>query len=616
MRIKLLLSSVLISMVGRAHAQYNLVPNHSFEDIVTCPTGISGFDYTSDFYVAGWYAGSGGTSDYFNSCAGPGWVGVPANLFSDDQPAHSGNAYGGGWMDIYDNNSFTYREYMQTQLSEPLEAGKCYYVEFYSAPATQSDFGGDAHATSDCIGAYFSVGKAGSPGITDVLPVTPQIDNNGSGNYIDHPGEWTKICGYFEAAGGEDWICIGNYHPDDAVTCTAYEGGTLAANPLVYLFVDDVLVTPIDSVMHINDTIVCAPFEVTAPSCANSYLWSTGATTESIMIYTSGTYWLQMETSCSTITDSMTVTFVTDSVFTSKRDTTVCFNTLPLVLDASPSYDAYLWSTGATTASINIDSAGTYYVTGYSACATFIDSFNIDVIEPVGNYPDLGPDTLVCADNFEIPLSAPDGFDSYAWSTGETTKNITATEAGTYWVHVESTCETAGDTMVIVTDPYLHATLDIGEDLILCPPGGIDQLIITASGEIPDYTWSTGENTSSIVVTEPGTYWVESSSLCKTIIDTVHVTLCEDVGVPSAFSPNGDGINDNAFVITIDPSRIEYFQIYNRWGQLVYDGDASHYSWDGNYNNEPQPIGSYVYILKYHFDSGMQIVQGNITLVR
>lgn len=51
----------------------------------------------------------------------------------------------------------------------------------------------------------------------------------------------------FEAEGGEEWICIGNFHEDDETDVVAYEGGSLDATPLVYLFVDDVLVTPADS---------------------------------------------------------------------------------------------------------------------------------------------------------------------------------------------------------------------------------------------------------------------------------------------------------------------------------------------------------------------------------
>ncbi|MFN3939680.1 MAG: hypothetical protein ACK4IY_03770, partial [Chitinophagales bacterium] len=420
-------------------AQYNLVPNPSFEDYNACPVSISGFSYTADPYVDVWLSGSGGTSDYFNGCASDfSLVSVPENLFATDQPAHTGVAYGGFWTDLYDNNSFIYREYVQVQLIAPLIAGECYYVEFWSAPDTQSDFFGDAHATTDAIGAYFDTEKVGDSFSSGVLDVIPQIDNNASGNYINPPGEWTKICGYFEADGGEEWICIGNFHSDDEVEVVAYDGGTLDATPLVYLFVDDVLVTPVDTLAAtlINDTIVCAPFEMSAISCGDNYLWSTGETTESITIYETGTYWVQVETSCGIIADTADVLFVYEPEITSATDIHICFTELPYTLTAFSGYDYYSWSTGETTSDIEITEAGIYFVTGFTDCVTFIDTFSVDVTEPLNPGLDLGPDTLVCAapGSWSITLLAPKGFTDYDWSTGATEDAITITEQGKYSV--------------------------------------------------------------------------------------------------------------------------------------------------------------------------------------
>ncbi len=618
MQTKLLLLLCGMVIIQVSSAQYNLVPNPSFEEYNSCPVSISGFEYASDTYCDNWYAGSGGTPDYYNACAGPGsLVSVPDNLFSDDQPARTGDAYGGFWTDLYDNNTFIYREYVQRKLATPLVAGECYYVEFWSPPATQSDCAGSDHATTDAIGAYFSTVKVGDAFGSEVLPYTPQIDNNGSGNYISTPGDWTKICGFFEAEGGEEWVCIGNFHGDDEVTVVAYEGGVLAASPLVYLFIEDVLVSPIDSMLYLPDTVVCSPIVLSAPTCANSYLWSTGETTNEITVYTTGDYWLQMETGCGIVNDTASILFVEDSVYTTAETTEICFTELPFTLNASPSYDAYLWSTGATTDNIVVTESGTYYVQGYADCATFIDSFIVDVIEPIGLFPELGDDQLICDATWEIVLTVPSGFESYDWSTGETDESITVSSAGTYSITVESTCETFSDEVTFTEDPYLNATIELGEDLVLCPPGGIETLLIDAGGSLPNYTWSTGETTSAITVDAPGTYIVTSDLLCNDPTDSIRVTYCEDIAVPNAFSPNGDGYNDNVYVIVIDPNRVISFLIYNRWGQLVFDGNASNISWDGKFEGEDQPLGSYVYVLNYLSTTGENLsMQGNITLVR
>jgi hypothetical protein len=168
----------------------------------------------------------------------------------------------------------------------------------------------------------------------------------------------------------------------------------------------------------------------------------------------------------------------------------------------------------------------------------------------------------------EITLTVPEGFQSYNWSNGETDESITVNSAGTYTITVESLCETFTDNVTISEDPYLNATINLGEDLILCPVGGIDVLLIDAGNDLPNYTWNTGETTSSILVTTPGTYFVTADLLCKDASDTIQVTYCEDIAVANAFSPNGDGFNDNAFVIVMDPSRVLSFQIFKPLGRI------------------------------------------------
>ncbi|HNV99655.1 MAG TPA: gliding motility-associated C-terminal domain-containing protein, partial [Chitinophagales bacterium] len=223
---------------------------------------------------------------------------------------------------------------------------------------------------------------------------------------------------------------------------------------------------------------------------------------------------------------------------------------------------------------------------------------------------------LICENVWSLDLIAPDGLDTYSWSTGATSTSITVNTAGTYTLEVTSTCESFTDEITITTDPFLNSDIDLGEDKVLCPPAGLSPVLLDAANEFPEYTWNTGETTSSISVDQPGTYFVYYESACRIIVDTVLVSLCTEIGVPNAFSPNGDGTNDFFTVIAPDPSVVISFQIYNRWGELLFTGGSANLSWDGRYNNQDQPIGSYVYILRYT-DSGQVVTeQGNFTLVR
>ncbi|MBC8173105.1 MAG: gliding motility-associated C-terminal domain-containing protein, partial [Chitinophagales bacterium] len=272
---------------------------------------------------------------------------------------------------------------------------------------------------------------------------------------------------------------------------------------------------------------------------------------------------------------------------------------------------------GETSSTISIDEAGTYYVTGFTDCANFVDTFTVEVIEPLGLDLDLGNDTLVCAGEWTLQLNSISGFEDYNWSTGETSENIVVNEAGTYSVTITTTCETFTDEITVTEDPNLTAQIDLGDDKELCPPAGINNFILTAPEGLPNYNWNTGENASSIIVSEPGIYSVSSHLLCNDISDEVRITLCNDIYIPNAFSPNGDGINDVLALIVVDPSRLVSFQIYNRWGEIVFDGGALNYTWDGTFNNDQQPMGVYAYMLSFLNDAGGQeIMKGNVTLVK
>ena len=94
------------------------------------------------------------------------------------------------------------------------------------------------------------------------------------------------------------------------------------------------------------------------------------------------------------------------------------------------------------------------------------------------------------------------------------------------------------------------------------------------------------------------------------------VLLDNKVLVPNAFSPNGDGVND---VFKAQGNNIASLKliVYNRWGQVVFEGNDLHTGWDGTLKGQPQPISVYVYYLTAAFEDGKtHTEQGNITLIR
>jgi gliding motility-associated-like protein len=96
----------------------------------------------------------------------------------------------------------------------------------------------------------------------------------------------------------------------------------------------------------------------------------------------------------------------------------------------------------------------------------------------------------------------------------------------------------------------------------------------------------------------------------------------ENVFIPNTFSPNGDGVNDVFYIRGTGITEINYFRIFNRWGQLVFERKIAPLNtpfagWDGTLNGIVLPPDVYVYMVDVNCDNGKTTtLKGDITLVR
>ncbi len=88
--------------------------------------------------------------------------------------------------------------------------------------------------------------------------------------------------------------------------------------------------------------------------------------------------------------------------------------------------------------------------------------------------------------------------------------------------------------------------------------------------------------------------------------------------IPTAFSPNNDGVNDLFRIATfLNVSKINMFTVFNRWGEQVFQTDQPEEGWDGTFRGQPQPAGVYVWYIQATTPRGEAVFRkGNITLVR
>lgn len=234
---------VLMLLAATAYGQ-NHVPNGSFEQRDGCPQSISFGSYRAlTRHCTGWYqytvgGQEGGTTDYFNTCATSGSVGVnvPSN-FIGNQDAKHGNAYIGcytGGKSISTGGS--YKEYAAAAIT-PVKTGYTYEVTMYASLADNSSTG------TDDLGIYFFKNAPDTFETDEVLPVAPQVSYSGLAPI--NKTEWTRLSKVFIPDSAYTHIVVGGFSPS---TDTFFS----------YYYIDSVVVKIFEGLkLHLNDTIFC-----------------------------------------------------------------------------------------------------------------------------------------------------------------------------------------------------------------------------------------------------------------------------------------------------------------------------------------------------------------------
>jgi len=255
---------------------------------------------------------------------------------------------------------------------------------------------------------------------------------------------------------------------------------------------------------------------LTANSTANSIVWNTGATTNSIQVSATGDYWVTGEKQGCIKADTITIVAKPVPIVNFGADTAICASGT-VVLDATYPGATYMWNTGATTSSISVTTAGLYSVTNTLNGCTAKDTINV-IVSPVPSV-NLGVDTAIC-ESANIQLNAGYAGASHQWNTGVTTSSITVNSAGTYSVINTLNGCIARDTINISVKPL--PVVELGADTSIC---SYNSLQLNATNAGATYVWSTSATTSSITVNATGEYSVITTSNGCSIRDTIDVTV-------------------------------------------------------------------------------------------
>jgi len=270
------------------------------------------------------------------------------------------------------------------------------------------------------------------------------------------------------------------------------------------------------------------------------------------------------------------------------NDTSICTGN-QVTLNAGNQGSTYLWSTGDTTQIITVSAGGIYWVSVTNGNCSGKDTINVSFVSvPIVS---LGNDTILCPDA-SISLNAGNSVASYLWSTGAVTQSITVFGPGTYWVKVTIGNCVGADTINIskVLD------IELGSDVSLCNE---PEITLDAGNMVSNYLWSTGDTTQTIMVAQPGEYWVKSNYKNCVLSDTVKVTDGYfALYLPNTFTPDENGIND---IFRGYGEGITFYdlKIFSRWGEFIFETKDINTGWDGTYKGRLVQIGIYAWVLDY-----------------
>jgi gliding motility-associated-like protein len=285
----------------------------------------------------------------------------------------------------------------------------------------------------------------------------------------------------------------------------------------------------------------------------------------------------------------------------------------------------------------------------YSTPGDFITSFQVsspvgcvatayDSVHVIGPFPmPVSPDTTICIGGHAF-LEA-DGANNYLWSpasslnktTGDSViaKPVTTTQ---YRVIGEdkfkcyfdtANIQVTVDTLPVVKVPTPNPVLS-GTEVQLEPVVSAD--VVSYDWTPPLYLDCTDCATPISTPLAPTTYTVtvKTANGCVSSTSVSIRLLCLQSGVnmANAFTPNFDGNNDYFYPTGSGVKVVKSFQIYSRWGQLLYSRtefppNDKKYGWDGNLNGLPQPADTYVYVTEMICFSGENFVlKGTVELLR
>jgi gliding motility-associated-like protein len=349
-------------------------------------------------------------------------------------------------------------------------------------------------------------------------------------------------------------------------------------------------------------------------------------------------YYVELENGGCRNRDSVLVRILSVVSVAARADTTICQGD-PVQLSAVTDGLTYSWTpvTGLNNPTILNPIATPLTTTTYQlnssvgSCAS-VDNVTINVVPyPIAN---AGPDTTICY-NTTAQLNGSHNGTSFSWAPANYLNNAailnpiaSPPRTLSFVLSVTSNigCPKPGrDTVVVNMLPRIRPFAGRDTAVIVGQP-----LQFNAEGGV-NYLWSPPTALSSTTIFNPTAIYDGSIDSIRYRVDVFNAAGCSDsafitvkifktnpsIFVPTGFTPNNDGRNDVIRPIAVGIQRINYFRIFNRWGQMVFTTTTNGQGWDGRINGTLQATNTFVWMVSAVDYLGRPYFQkGVTTLIR
>ena len=352
------------------------------------------------------------------------------------------------------------------------------------------------------------------------------------------------------------------------------------------------------------------------------------------------TYTVTADGACGGISQASINVSIDDFSFTLGPDLAICNGSSePLILDGGNEAISHLWTTGASTQTISINTPGTYGLINTSP--NFCD-YSDEIIVSEGDTPILGfstPNNFACKPAYFSLLDSSqavnnDPLASWTWTVNNQnyfgqSPNILLNQSGSFDVSLEVVTE-MGCKKTLQIDDYLVVNEIPNVSFTIYPEviSNCDKtiLILDATTNFDSISWNLGDGTivnedtlTDYTFQEINPYQVSlevfDQNGCSNSYSTVLKPL-ESIPffAPTAFTPNSDTQND-VFRPIIGCSNNYKLSIINRWGETIFQSTDPNVGWDGTYKGKVCPTGAYIWRASYNGIKIRQVKMGEVHLM-